>query len=181
MIKLVNVYHNWIANMIIVIHVYIYIYIYIYIVATSWYTSELGKTRHSRTLGQCLNATNSSGKNAYRMFLSIYKYRFNLAYVHNPRSTLIITLNNICIQSDVIVTCEKMHMILFFMRFTLTRHQIPPSSLRDTDRIRWLVPVKTHTSRKTIPYAYSPYVIIKLIRDTVFIVFIAILSMVGIR
>ena len=41
------------------------------------------------------------------------------------------------------------------MRFTVTPHQIPPSWLRDTGGIRWLVPVKTHTARKTIPYAYN--------------------------
>ena len=119
---------------------------------TNWYFM------HSRTLGQCLNATNSSGKNAYRTFLnswSIYKYRFNLSYVYNPRSTLIITLKNVCIQSDVIVACEKMHMVLFFVRYAFYRHSSPnPARVRDTGGIRWLVPVKTHTARKTIPYAY---------------------------
>ena len=64
----------------------------------------------SRTFGQCLNATNSSGKNAYRTFLKYLQESFNLAYVHNARSTLIIKLENVCIQSDVIVACEKMQL-----------------------------------------------------------------------
>ena len=34
--------------------------------------------RSSRTLGQCLNATNSSGKNAYRTFLKYLQVSFQL-------------------------------------------------------------------------------------------------------
>ena len=73
----------------------------------------------SRTLGQCPNATNSSGKNAYRTFLKYLQVSFNLSYVPNPGSTLIITLNNDCILFDVIVASPN-----------------PASSLMDTGVIR---------------------------------------------
>ena len=62
-----------------------------------------------RTLGQCLNATNSSGKNAYRTFLKYPQVSFQFGL--HTRSSLIITLENVCIQSHVIVVCEKMHMV----------------------------------------------------------------------
>ena len=63
----------------------------------------------------------SRSYHASRTFLKYLQVSFQFGL--HPRSTLIITLENVCIQSGVIVACEKMYMVLFFvcMRFTVTR------------------------------------------------------------
>ena len=47
-------------------------------------------TTYSRTLGQCLNATNSSGKNAYRTFLKYQQVSFQFGL----RTQLTLNFNN---------------------------------------------------------------------------------------
>ena len=92
----------------------------------------------SRTLGQCLNATNSSGKNVYRTFLKYLQVSFQFGLRTQPTLNF---NNNIgeCLYS---VRCyrsvrENAHGIVFravCVLPSLVSHQI--KSLRDTGGIR---------------------------------------------